>query len=337
MVELGVLAEGVEGLRHVERDEDVARLLRPRLLGEHALGEDRGRRRDRVDDRLVLVRGELDEPAADPEVLRARDLALGDVLERAREGDDALVLARRRELLFGDRDGVEVAPAVAVPVLPLEERRDPLGLRLRAVEDELDRPRLLERLEPRVAEVDEALDGARPAERREWPARDRPQGLRVVGDLVALDREAALEPDRRDEEVLLGLEDDGLALLRLLGRHLGAARDPGASLVALDEVEGEHRPRGGGRAKADAYEVEEREVDLVRHLVEPVEDHLRHPREELYERDPGVRGVVVRPLGAVLRDEPDRLVADLLERPIVEVRRREHRASAQGLFWRKNG
>ena len=75
------------------------------------------------------------------------------------------------------------------------------------------------------------------------------------------------------------------------------------------------------RERLDADQVEELDVQPLGHLVDAVEHHLAHPREQLDERDAGVGDVVVRPLRAVPRDQALGLVDDVLERAVVEVRR----------------
>jgi hypothetical protein len=59
-------------------------------------------------------------------------------------------------------------------------------------------------------------------------------------------------------------------------------------------------------------------VELVRDPVEPVDDHLGHPREELDQGHAWVGDVVLGPLRARLRDPFPGLVDEILEAPVVE-------------------
>ena len=63
---------------------------------------------------------------------------------------------------------------------------------------------------------------------------------------------------------------------------------------------------------------EQRHVQLLRHAVEPVDDRLGQPGEQLDERDPGVGDVVLGPLRAALAMPQARLVDEVLEAAVVE-------------------
>ena len=77
---------------------------------------------------------------------------------------------------------------------------------------------------------------------------------------------------------------------------------------------------GGARpVELDAEQLEQRDVELVRHAVEPVDRHLGHPGEQLDQRDAGVRDVVLRPLRAGAVDAQARLGDEVLEAPVVEL------------------
>ena len=76
----------------------------------------------------------------------------------------------------------------------------------------------------------------------------------------------------------------------------------------------------GRRERLDADQVQEVHVQPVGHLVDPVQHHLAHPGEQLDQRDAGVGQVVVGPLRGVAGDQPLRLVDDVLEGAVVEVR-----------------
>ena len=77
--------------------------------------------------------------------------------------------------------------------------------------------------------------------------------------------------------------------------------------------------RGARAVEPDAEQVEQRDVELVRHAVEPVDRHLRHPREQLDQRDAGVGDVVLGPLRAGAVDLQPRLGDEVLEAAVVEL------------------
>src|SRR5205823_2557232 len=95
------------------------------------------------------------------------------------------------------------------------------------------------------------------------------------------------------------------------------------ALGAFAGGELEHHPGRLRRLETHADQVEEGEEVLLRHLVQPVDDHLRHPGVELEDGDAGVGGVVVGPLRAVARDQAHGLVHDLLPGAVVEIGYRE--------------
>ena len=88
------------------------------------------------------------------------------------------------------------------------------------------------------------------------------------------------------------------------------------------EPEGRVRAGGGRREERDADQLEELDVVPVRHAVEPIDELVGHPGERLDQGHAGIGHVVVRPFGAALLDEPLRLVDEVLEATIVEVRDR---------------
>jgi hypothetical protein len=152
-----------------------------------------------------------------------------------------------------------------------------------------------------------------------------PLGLRDPGgDADVLDRASPLDrvearPRRRDREVLGGLEHDRLLVRGPDRADLGL---PGGDLDRLGrrsrEPEAKVRSRGDGRLHLDPEQVEQCHVELLRDAVQPVDDRLGHPREQLDERDPRVGDVVLRPLRAALREAQARLVHEILEAAVVE-------------------
>jgi hypothetical protein len=151
-----------------------------------------------------------------------------------------------------------------------------------------------------------------------------------VLDLVAALHDVGGRAHRRDREVVVDLEDDRLLVGRAGRRDLGlAAGDLDRLLGRGGEAEADVGARGGRAVEPDAEQVEERHVELVRHAVEPVDGHLRHPREQLDQRDAGVRHVVLRPLGTGAVDLEPRLRDEVLEAAVVELDLGEsHRGSS---------
>ncbi len=86
--------------------------------------------------------------------------------------------------------------------------------------------------------------------------------------------------------------------------------------------------RGGGREETHADQVEELDVDPLRHPVEPVEQLVGHVRERLDQRHARVVDVVIRPAGAALLHEALRVVDELLEAAVVEVGSRKRHVEA---------
>jgi hypothetical protein len=190
-------------------------------------------------------------------------------------------------------------------------------------DDELEQRRVRQRLEPLIAEVQEAIDAVGAGERLEPLELAAAEERRVVGVGLVVIGEAAVERRAHHHELLLGLEDDGVFVGRLGRGDLRALLDH-LALGALDEVEGDERARRLRRAQADADHVEEGEVVLLRNAVEPVQDELGHPRRQLEHGDARVRRIVIGPVGAIARDEPHRLGDDIGIGPVVELRCGNH-------------
>ena len=223
---------------------------------------------------------------------------------------------------------------VALGDLPAQRRV--LGVhagatRLRGVHVDLDQQapeRLLE------AEAERVADRGRVGERELVGA----GGLGgPVGEPDALDLAAALEHvGGRDGgghfEGLVDLEDDRLVGRRARGADLGAGVDPQRLGGDLRQAEAQGRLGGARAVQADAEQLEQRDVELVRHAVEPVDGHLRHPREQLDQRDAGVGDVVLGPLRARARDLQARLGDQVLEAAVVELDlRQSHSNSSAGI------
>ena len=234
-----------------------------------------------------------------------------------------------------DRAGAVVEPArevlehlglgpavVALRDLPAQRRVlrvDARAARLRGVDVDRDQQpadRLVE------AEVERVPDRRRAAERQLVGAL---RARRAVGQADVLDLVGALDDvgaraHRRDDEVLVDLEDDRLLVRGARGRDLRlAAGDLDRLLGRAGEPEAHRGARGARAVELDAEQVQQRDVELVRHAVEPVDRHLRHPREQLDQRDAGVGDVVLGPLRAGAVDLQARLGDQVLEAAVVEL------------------
>ncbi len=101
---------------------------------------------------------------------------------------------------------------------------------------------------------------------------------------------------------------------------LGTRRQHDGLLLRRRQPERDAGARGGRGEERDPDEVQEREVVLLRHPVEPVHDLVRHVGDRLDEGHARVGDVVVGPLGSALLDVALGVVDELLEAPVVEVR-----------------
>ena len=145
----------------------------------------------------------------------------------------------------------------------------------------------------------------------------------MVGNRGPVAAHRASHVQREQRDVAQRLEGDRVAARRLQRRDLRPLPDLQLPFGPFAGRELQHDPRRLRRLEADADQVEEGEEILLRHLVEPVDDHLGHPRVELEQGDSRIRRVVVGPLRAVARDEAHGLVHDLLPRAVVEIRNRQ--------------
>ena len=296
------------------------------------------RRGDRVDlGRVRVGRGRAGaglvvDPAAQP----AQPLA-GERLDGAARR--ALQLDRAGAVVEAAGEVLEhlgVLP-VAVARADLPAQRRVLGIDARAARGR-GLHRDLDHQLPDVlleAEVERVADERRGAERQLVGAL---RARRPVDDADLRELVAALDHVRRgrggrDREVLVDLEDD-----RLLGRGPAGA-DLGRRAGDLDlpvgrraEPEAQLRERAGRPVEPDPEQLHQRDVELVRHAVEPVDRHLRHPREQLDQRDAGIGDVVLGPLRAGPVDAHPRLGDEVLEAAVVELDRRElHSLSSSGI------
>ncbi len=137
---------------------------------------------------------------------------------------------------------------------------------------------------------------------------------------------------RAQGQVALAGKDDRRASLGAHRGHLGVGGDEQVVGLRRREVEGDRGLGGAGRLQAHAEQGEELEVELLRHLVDAVDQHLGHPGEELDQRHARVADVMVGPLRAVLRDHALGLIHEILEAAIIKVdRRQRHGYSSPGM------
>ncbi|MDQ1028086.1 hypothetical protein QF035_005668 [Streptomyces umbrinus] len=123
-----------------------------------------------------------------------------------------------------------------------------------------------------------------------------------------------------DGQFVLGREDRGLLALGARGGDLGAHRQEDRLLLRRGEPERDLRTGRGGREQRDAHQIQERQVVLLRHPVEPVDDLVGHVGDRLHQGDARVGDVVVGPLRGALLDVALGVVDELLEAAVVEVR-----------------
>ena len=165
----------------------------------------------------------------------------------------------------------------------------------------------------------EELDAAAGAEQQCLLAR----GVRLVGDLAdhrpvaRADGDDALDVAVVHRHVVDGEVVQGL--LPLL--HPGGAARVGRDLDDVDvlaaRLEGERDHRRPSLSPLLTDEVEEVDVGGVGHAVQPVDDHLGHPREQLDQGHARIGISQVRPLGTVLGDEVARLSDDVVVAAVV--------------------
>ena len=83
----------------------------------------------------------------------------------------------------------------------------------------------------------------------------------------------------------------------------------------------------------DSEQLEQRDVQLVGDAVEAIDEHVRHPCEQLDQRDPGIGDVVLGPLGTAQGDAGARLGHELLKAAVVQhdLRQMVHAVSSAGI------
>lgn len=146
----------------------------------------------------------------------------------------------------------------------------------------------------------------------------RPSVRRFAAGVVRAD---AGDARREDLEIALRRKDDGRVGLRARGGDFDAFADDDRLALGGGKIERHRHVRRARRVELDSEHLQERDEHQVRHLVDAVQQHLRHPSEQFDQGDPRIADVVVGPFGAVLGDQPLGVIHDLLEFAVVEYRR----------------
>ena len=107
----------------------------------------------------------------------------------------------------------------------------------------------------------------------------------------------------QDAQVADGAEDDRFFDIRARSSDLRLRAHQDGSRLRRRQPEGDGAGRRGGREQVDAEQIQELDVVLVRHPVQPVDQLIDHLRERLDQRHPGVGDVMVSPFRAALLDQ----------------------------------
>ena len=162
----------------------------------------------------------------------------------------------------------------------------------------------------------------------------RPVRHRDRLELTAASNDVSRGHEWRDHECVRNLEDDRVVRccaqrpdLRAPGRYLDGLVGRGG------KPEADLRPGCRGPVQLDSEQLQERDVQLVGHAIEAVDEHVRHPCEQLDQGDPRIRDVVLGPLRTAERNPHARLRDDLLEAAVVQhdVRQVVHAVSSAGI------
>ena len=102
------------------------------------------------------------------------------------------------------------------------------------------------------------------------------------------------------------------------GGDLGSGGDDDSRHEAGGKSERDVGPGRLRRIELNAEQLEELDVVEVGNLIQAIQDHLRHPRKQLSQRDAGVGLALVSPCWRVTRDEQLGLGNDLVKGAIIE-------------------
>ena len=160
---------------------------------------------------------------------------------------------------------------------------------------------------------------ARHAERLARRARRATEQL-ALDDLGMDGADARLLCVRRDRGRLERLEDRQVAGRTGTSRgDARPARDVDRATAAAFALEAHVNEGRGGRLHAHADELEELDVELVRHLVEPVDRRVGEEGENLDQGHPRIAGRQVRPRRSGLADALAGRADELVEASVVEL------------------
>ena len=153
-----LLAERIDVLAEVERQERVVVEVGVCLRGQEPIPDDLDARADRIDLGVLRCLRHLGEPAAHPQPF--------DVIHRGRLEPQR---TRERDLATIDLElrGLELLPPRSVPVLPLEQAREIARAALGCAEEDPQERRITGVREPWIGEVEIALDPLRTCEHLE--------------------------------------------------------------------------------------------------------------------------------------------------------------------------
>ncbi len=143
---------------------------------------------------------------------------------------------------------------------------------------------------------------------------------RLAGRMGSRMREGA----RHDLELARRAEDDRIGYVGPRCRHLGLGPDDHRLRLRCGQPEGDLAARSGRRAELDPDQLEELHVVQIGDPVEPIDQRLDHLGERLDQGDARIGDVVIGPGGAALLHQPLRVVDEILETPVVEIRGGEH-------------
>ncbi|MEY9487362.1 hypothetical protein RKD26_003156 [Streptomyces calvus] len=214
--------------------------------------------------------------------------------------------------------GLAHPPTAAVPRLPDERglarvHADAFHPAVQAHGDDAAGHRRRQAEQQRVTRLRRRLEARDVAALGERPG---PVGL-LTG---AVRGHQARQLGRQDVQLACGREHHGLVGLTARGGHLRAGGQRHRVGLRRRQPEVDLGAGRGRREETDAQQVEERGVVLVRDPVQPVQQLVHEVRERLDEGDARVGDVVVGPLRCALLHVPLRLVDELLEPPVVQVR-----------------
>ncbi len=130
-------------------------------------------------------------------------------------------------------------------------------------------------------------------------------------------RDHRQERARHDGQILRRREGHGGGLFVAHSGHLRPGRDVDRVRLRGGEPERDAGSSRGWREQAHAQKFKELQVVAVRHSIQPVQKQIRHPGEQLDQRDAGIGDVVVAPFGAVQLDVSLGFIHQVLEAAVV--------------------